>query len=224
MAVTIGLNKHSILKFWVFYNKIYQPVYCVYSFIHLKTLENFSFRPKRQNPTYRQLITVSKTWLICEVIDNKYAQVITNYPQNWNKLCYMKKNRCIAVQLWYLYAAVQVWWLNMASSFTSSRLSWHDALPIYSEKTNPPNNNTCRPPHRSRLMLVTSYICVWMCVCVCVCVFCVMQSSAIITGELWGVFCEDFGENWPRYYDTALYYLLCDITISVEFCWWSGET
>ena len=25
------------------------------------------------------------------------------------------------------------------------------------------------------------------------------------TGELWGVFCEDFGENWPRYNGTALY-------------------
>ena len=24
-------------------------------------------------------------------------------------------------------------------------------------------------------------------------------------GELWGVFCEDFGENWPRYNITALY-------------------
>ena len=26
-----------------------------------------------------------------------------------------------------------------------------------------------------------------------------------ITGELWGVFCEDFGENWPRYNGTVLY-------------------
>ena len=23
--------------------------------------------------------------------------------------------------------------------------------------------------------------------------------------ELWGAFCEDFGENWPRYNSTALY-------------------
>ena len=23
--------------------------------------------------------------------------------------------------------------------------------------------------------------------------------------ELWGVYCEDLGENWPRYNDTALY-------------------
>ena len=23
--------------------------------------------------------------------------------------------------------------------------------------------------------------------------------------ELWGVFCEYLGENWPRYNDTALY-------------------
>ena len=27
-----------------------------------------------------------------------------------------------------------------------------------------------------------------------------------LTGELWGVFCEDFEENWPCYNDTALYY------------------
>ena len=26
-----------------------------------------------------------------------------------------------------------------------------------------------------------------------------------LTGELWGVFCEDFGEYWPRYNGTALY-------------------
>ena len=25
-----------------------------------------------------------------------------------------------------------------------------------------------------------------------------------LTGELWGVFCEDMGGNWPRYNDTAL--------------------
>ena len=25
-----------------------------------------------------------------------------------------------------------------------------------------------------------------------------------LTGELWGVYCGDFGENWPRYNDTAL--------------------
>ena len=23
-------------------------------------------------------------------------------------------------------------------------------------------------------------------------------------GELWGAICENFGENWPRYNDTAL--------------------
>ena len=28
------------------------------------------------------------------------------------------------------------------------------------------------------------------------------------TGELWGVYCEDVGENWPRYNDTVLYLLL----------------
>ena len=26
-----------------------------------------------------------------------------------------------------------------------------------------------------------------------------------LTGELWGVCCEDFGENWLRYNGTALY-------------------
>ena len=26
-----------------------------------------------------------------------------------------------------------------------------------------------------------------------------------LTGELWAVFCEDFGENWLRYNGTALY-------------------
>ena len=26
--------------------------------------------------------------------------------------------------------------------------------------------------------------------------------------ELWGVYCEEFGENWPRYNGTALYLLL----------------
>ena len=26
-----------------------------------------------------------------------------------------------------------------------------------------------------------------------------------IMGEVWGVFCDDFGQNWPRYNGTALY-------------------
>ena len=26
-----------------------------------------------------------------------------------------------------------------------------------------------------------------------------------LKGELWGAYCEDFGENWPRYNGTALY-------------------
>ena len=26
-----------------------------------------------------------------------------------------------------------------------------------------------------------------------------------LTSELWGVCCEDFGENWQRYYGTVLY-------------------
>ena len=29
-----------------------------------------------------------------------------------------------------------------------------------------------------------------------------------LAGELWGVFCEHFRENWSRYNDTALY-ILC---------------
>ena len=32
-----------------------------------------------------------------------------------------------------------------------------------------------------------------------------------LTGELWGVFCEDFGENWRCYYGIALYFLEGDI-------------
>ena len=27
-----------------------------------------------------------------------------------------------------------------------------------------------------------------------------------LTGELWGVCCEELGENWPRYNGTALYF------------------
>ena len=26
-----------------------------------------------------------------------------------------------------------------------------------------------------------------------------------LTGKLWGVFCEDLGENWPNYNGTVLY-------------------
>ena len=26
-----------------------------------------------------------------------------------------------------------------------------------------------------------------------------------LTGELWGVYCDDCGENWPRFNSTALY-------------------
>ena len=35
-----------------------------------------------------------------------------------------------------------------------------------------------------------------------------------LTGELWGVFCENFGENWLRYNGTALYlhFLSCPKT------------
>ena len=36
-----------------------------------------------------------------------------------------------------------------------------------------------------------------------------------LTGELWGVYCDDMGENWPRYNGTALY--MIDMTI------WGGS-
>ena len=29
-----------------------------------------------------------------------------------------------------------------------------------------------------------------------------------LTGELWGVYCEDFGENWPHHNSTPLYYVM----------------
>ena len=29
-----------------------------------------------------------------------------------------------------------------------------------------------------------------------------------LTDELWGVYCEDIGENWPCYNGTALYFFL----------------
>ena len=28
-----------------------------------------------------------------------------------------------------------------------------------------------------------------------------------LTGELWAVYCEYFGENWPSYNETPLYFL-----------------
>ena len=37
-----------------------------------------------------------------------------------------------------------------------------------------------------------------------------------LRGELWGVFCEDFGEKWPRYNSTALY-MSVDIVICSGF-------
>ena len=30
-----------------------------------------------------------------------------------------------------------------------------------------------------------------------------------LTGELWGVFCEDLGETWPSYNGTTLYMVTC---------------
>ena len=30
-----------------------------------------------------------------------------------------------------------------------------------------------------------------------------------LTGELWGVHCEELSENWPRYNGTALYNYIC---------------
>ena len=35
-----------------------------------------------------------------------------------------------------------------------------------------------------------------------------MTKIQVITGELCGVYCEDLGENWPRYNGTALYIFL----------------
>ena len=37
-----------------------------------------------------------------------------------------------------------------------------------------------------------------------------------LTGELWGVYCEDWGENWPRYNDTALY--LGNVAVKYQVC------
>ena len=47
-----------------------------------------------------------------------------------------------------------------------------------------------------------------------------------LTGEPWSVFCEDFGENWPCYNDTALYQFSETVTILcycslVCLCLWS---
>ena len=36
-------------------------------------------------------------------------------------------------------------------------------------------------------------------------VFTTNTSYPAHTGELWGVYCGEFGENWPRYSGTALY-------------------
>ena len=40
-----------------------------------------------------------------------------------------------------------------------------------------------------------------------------------LMGELWGVFCEGFGENWPCYNDTALYMgiFICDFRYFVHY-------
>ena len=37
-----------------------------------------------------------------------------------------------------------------------------------------------------------------------------------LTGKLWGVFCEHFLENWPRYNGIALYI--------ITYCWWARKT
>ena len=39
-----------------------------------------------------------------------------------------------------------------------------------------------------------------------------------LTGELWGVFCEDFGENWPRYNGIALYTDIGMIILVASYC------
>ena len=48
-----------------------------------------------------------------------------------------------------------------------------------------------------------------------------------LTGELWGVYCKNLGENWPRYNSTALYYLEYEYLHKKSFVYkkltiWSG--
>ena len=43
-----------------------------------------------------------------------------------------------------------------------------------------------------------------------------------LPGELWGVYCEDFGENWPCYIGTAVYMIMMMIMLwnAAESYWW----
>ena len=45
-----------------------------------------------------------------------------------------------------------------------------------------------------------------------------------LTGELRGVYFKDFGENWPRYNGTALYWVRWDVFrhLYKSFAWLSG--
>ena len=38
-----------------------------------------------------------------------------------------------------------------------------------------------------------------------------------LTGELWGVLCEDSGEDWPRYNGIALYVWHCPEQHNIEY-------
>ena len=42
------------------------------------------------------------------------------------------------------------------------------------------------------------------------------RKSAALTGELWGVYCEDFRENWPRYNGTVLKFSITILHIIVS--------
>ena len=44
-----------------------------------------------------------------------------------------------------------------------------------------------------------------------------------LTGELWGVYCEDLGENWSRYNGTALYYAVPVWSVDHIMMSWHGN-
>ena len=47
-----------------------------------------------------------------------------------------------------------------------------------------------------------------------------------LTGELWGIYCEDLGENWPRYNGTALYAAGISCSQAINQCdtLWNSDT
>ena len=41
-----------------------------------------------------------------------------------------------------------------------------------------------------------------------------------LVGELWAVYCEDFGENWSHYHSTVLYFFWkCIVNIPIHYLW-----